>query len=150
MSHVHRGMNSNLGRLMKKSFSAVPTAGAAAACNGLPGCWAQWGGGRQHGQPHGCKELVIPGDPPFLNQVQSRCETCNCLVPDLVFDEHRQTCWAKSDTKRVFFAFFSLNRQLPFHRGWQPRWKTGRGNMGRMRPDSPLCQRSDLCAIQED
>jgi len=32
--------------------------------------------------------------------VQSRCETCNCLVPDLVFDEHRQTCWAKSDTKR--------------------------------------------------
>ena len=37
----------------------------------------------------------------FLCQVQSRCETCNCLVPDLVFDEHRQTCWAKSDTKRV-------------------------------------------------
>jgi len=32
--------------------------------------------------------------------VQSRCPTCNCLVPDLVFDEHRQTCWAKSDTKR--------------------------------------------------
>ena len=39
-------------------------------------------------------------------QVQSRCPTCNCLVPDLVFDEHRQTCWAKSDTKRVSWLFF--------------------------------------------
>ena len=25
-------------------------------------------------------------------------------MPDLVFDEHRQTCWAKSDTKRVIFV----------------------------------------------
>ena len=40
----------------------------------------------------------------LLCQVQSRCETCNCLVPDLVFDEHRQTCWAKSYTKRVIFS----------------------------------------------
>ena len=65
--------------------------------------------------------------------------------------------WAQADLlgqkwhkKGIFFAFSSLNRQLPFHRGWQPRWKTARGNMGRMRPDSPLCQRSDLCATQED
>ena len=47
----------------------------------------------------------------FFCQVQSRCETCNCLVPDLVFDEHRQTCWAKSDTKKVIS--FALKQYQP-------------------------------------
>ena len=37
-----------LGKLMKQ-ISAAPTARAAAARNGLPGCWTQWGGGGQHG-----------------------------------------------------------------------------------------------------
>ena len=45
-------------RLADEKVSAISAAGAAAACNGLPGCWAQWGGGRQHGQPNGCKQLV--------------------------------------------------------------------------------------------
>ena len=42
-------------------------------------------------------------------QVQSRCETCNCLVPDLVFEEHRQTCWAKSDTKKVVWKIWIID-----------------------------------------
>jgi hypothetical protein len=33
-------------------------------------------------------------------EVQSRCPECKCLVPDLVFDEHTETCWAKSDNRR--------------------------------------------------
>jgi len=32
--------------------------------------------------------------------MQSRCDTCKCLVPDLVFDEHQETCWAKTDNRR--------------------------------------------------
>ena len=57
----------------------------------------------------------------FYHQVQSRCPTCNCLVPDLVFDEHRQTCWAKSDTKRVnclFFSFASIDLLFPTESGY--------------------------------
>ena len=33
-------------------------------------------------------------------EVQSRCSMCNCLVPDLVMMEHRETCWANNSNKR--------------------------------------------------
>lgn len=33
-------------------------------------------------------------------EVQSRCSMCNCLVPDLVMVEHRETCWANNSKKR--------------------------------------------------
>ena len=33
-------------------------------------------------------------------EVQSRCPMCNCLVPDLVLLEHRETCWANNSQKR--------------------------------------------------
>jgi len=32
--------------------------------------------------------------------VQSRCSICNSLVPDIVFDEHKETCWANTDKKK--------------------------------------------------
>ena len=41
-------------------------------------------------------------------EVQSRCETCNNLVPDLVMEEHVSTCWAATDNKRVRFKKMSL------------------------------------------
>ena len=33
-------------------------------------------------------------------EVQSKCSMCGCLVPDLVMDEHKETCWANNSTKR--------------------------------------------------
>ena len=33
--------------------------------------------------------------------VQSRCSVCSNLVPDIVYEEHKQTCWANTDNKRV-------------------------------------------------
>ena len=33
-------------------------------------------------------------------EVQSRCGMCSCLVPDLVMEEHRETCWANNRAKR--------------------------------------------------
>ena len=29
-----------------------------------------------------------------------RCSLCDCLVPDLVMEEHRETCWANNRNKR--------------------------------------------------
>ena len=36
------------------------------------------------------------------------------------------------------------------HRGWQLQWRTGKRNMGQMRPNSPLCQRNKLWAIYKE
>ena len=33
--------------------------------------------------------------------VQTKCSVCSNLVPDLVYEEHKQTCWANTDNKRV-------------------------------------------------
>ena len=33
-------------------------------------------------------------------EVQSKCGMCGCLVPDLVMEEHRVTCWANNSSKR--------------------------------------------------
>ena len=112
MSDVHRGSISNLGRLMKKLLSCsdcrsyscmqwparvLGSTGGREATWSTPWMWASF--------CFLCKWYIIL----LPRQVQSRCETCNCLVPDLVFDEHRQTCWAKSDTKQVIFLLKNFN-----------------------------------------
>ena len=33
-------------------------------------------------------------------EVQSKCGTCGCLVPDLVMEEHREECWGNNANKR--------------------------------------------------
>ena len=33
--------------------------------------------------------------------VQTKCSVCDNLIPDLVYDEHKTTCWANTDNKRV-------------------------------------------------
>ena len=33
-------------------------------------------------------------------EVQTRCSMCDCLVPDLVIQEHMETCWANNRNKR--------------------------------------------------
>jgi len=32
--------------------------------------------------------------------LQTRCSVCTNLVPDLVYEEHKETCWANTDNKR--------------------------------------------------
>ena len=33
-------------------------------------------------------------------EVQSRCDMCSCLVPDLVMEEHKEGCWGNNANKR--------------------------------------------------
>ena len=33
-------------------------------------------------------------------EVQTKCSMCDCLVPDLVMEEHRETCWGNNSNKR--------------------------------------------------
>ena len=33
-------------------------------------------------------------------EVQSKCSMCGCLVPDLVMEEHKQSCWGNNSNKR--------------------------------------------------
>jgi len=51
--------------------------------------------------------------------VQSRCSVCNNLVPDLVYDEHKQTCWANTDNKRRILTPMERRKaQFPKTKYW--------------------------------
>jgi len=51
--------------------------------------------------------------------VQSRCTVCNNLVPDLVYEEHKETCWANTDNKRRILTPMERRKaQFPKTKYW--------------------------------
>jgi len=51
--------------------------------------------------------------------VQSRCSVCNNLVPDLVYEEHKETCWANTDNKRRILTPMERRKaQFPKTKYW--------------------------------
>lgn len=51
--------------------------------------------------------------------VQTKCTVCSNLVPTLVYDEHKQTCWANTDTKRRILTPMERRKaQFPKNKYW--------------------------------
>eukprot|EP00092_Neocalanus_flemingeri_P010867 GFUD01011703.1.p1 GENE.GFUD01011703.1~~GFUD01011703.1.p1 ORF type:complete len:218 (-),score=76.83 GFUD01011703.1:173-826(-) len=51
--------------------------------------------------------------------VQTRCSVCSNLVPDLVYEEHKQTCWANTDNKRrILTPMERRHAQFPKTKYW--------------------------------
>lgn len=51
--------------------------------------------------------------------LQTRCTVCSNLVPDLVYNEHKETCWANTDNKRRILTPMERRKsQFPKTKYW--------------------------------
>merc|ERR1712059_53767 len=51
--------------------------------------------------------------------VQTKCKVCSCLIPELVYDEHKETCWANTDNRRRIATPMERRKEkYGTNRGW--------------------------------